>query len=102
MDWSTVLSTLVGVIAGGFINAYFSRQGSKELRREANELKKETDNLRRLTIMLMRLMDKADLIPIKWDENGNPLMTVGSEVTLRWRVETNDEDTGAKDNSSRE
>jgi len=32
MDWSTVISTLVGVIAGGLVNAYFSWQGSKELR----------------------------------------------------------------------
>jgi purine-cytosine permease-like protein len=38
MDWSTVISTLVGVIAGGLINAYFSWQGSKQLRREAKAL----------------------------------------------------------------
>jgi hypothetical protein len=35
MDWSTVISTLVGVIAGGLVNAYVFWQGSKELRREA-------------------------------------------------------------------
>ena len=102
MDWSTVVSTIVGVIAGGLINAYFSRQETKELRREANELKQETDNLRRLTIMLMRLLDQADVIPVKWDENDNPLMTVVSEADLRWRVESNDEDTAISDKGSRE
>jgi hypothetical protein len=42
MDWSTVISTLVGVIAGGLVNAYFSWQGSKELRREAKALRERT------------------------------------------------------------
>jgi uncharacterized membrane protein YgaE (UPF0421/DUF939 family) len=102
MDWSTVISTVVGVIAGGFINAYFSRQGSKELRREANELKQETDNLQRLTIMLMRLLDQANVLPVKWDENGNPLMTVESELKLRWYTESNDEDTPTDEEGSRE
>ena len=95
MDWSTVISTVVGVIAGGLINAYFSRRGTRELREEA-------DRLRRLTIMLMRLLDQAGVIPVKWDENGNPLMTVTATTppisTLfrktKPRKETPDEETG--------
>ena len=82
---------------GGLINAYFSWRGSKELRREANELKQETDHLRRLTIMLMRLLDQADLIPIKWDEQGYPLMTVGTSLDVRWRVEAKEEATEEAD-----
>ena len=102
MDWSTLISTVVGVIAGGLINAFFSRRGSKELRREANELKQETDNLRSLTIMLMRLLDQAKVIPVKWNENGNPLMTVESELKLRWRTESNKEETMTNEEGSRE
>jgi hypothetical protein len=102
MDWSTLISTVVGVIAGGLINAFFSRRGSKELRREANELKQETDNLRSLTIMLMRLLDQAKVIPVKWNENGNPLMTVESELKLRWRTESNKEETTTNEECSRE
>jgi hypothetical protein len=102
MDWSTLISTVVGVIAGGLINAFFSRRGSKELRREANELKQETDNLRSLTIMLMRLLDQAKVIPVKWNENGNPLMTVESELKLRWRTESNKEETTTNEEGSRE
>jgi hypothetical protein len=90
------------VISGGLINAFFSRRGSKELRREANELKQETDNLRSLTIMLMRLLDQAKVIPVKWNENGNPLMTVESELKLRWRTESNKEETTTNEEGSRE
>jgi hypothetical protein len=53
MDWSTVISTVVGVIAGGLVNAYFSRRGSRELRREANEIKK-------YNVMLIDFLDDAD------------------------------------------
>ena len=60
MDWSTVISTVVGVIAGGLVNAYFSWQGSKELRREAG-------NLRQLTKKLMLMMHDAELIKIELD-----------------------------------
>jgi hypothetical protein len=60
MDWSTVISTVVGVIAGGLVNAYFSWQGSKELRREAG-------NLRQLTKKLMLMMHDAELIKVEWD-----------------------------------
>jgi hypothetical protein len=63
MNWSTVISTVIGVIAGGLVNAYFSRQGSKELRREANEPKRETDNLRRLNVMLMRRLVPTGSLP---------------------------------------
>jgi hypothetical protein len=92
VDWSTVISTVVGVIAGGLINVYFSWRGSKELRREASELRQETNNLRRLTIMLMRLLDQANLIPVKWDEKSNPLMIVGTQTELQWRVEADEGD----------
>ena len=69
MDWSTVISTLVGVILGGLVNAYFSWQGSKELRREAS-------NLKQLTTKLMLMMDDAGLIDVEWDKDGNPLRVV--------------------------
>ncbi len=58
MDWSTVLSTVVGVIAGGLINAYFAWRGSKELRREAG-------NLKQLTTKLMLMMNDAGLIEVE-------------------------------------
>ncbi len=101
MDWSTVISTVVGVIAGGLISAFFSWRGAKELRREANELKQETDTLRRLTIMLMRLLDQADLIPVKWDEQGNPLMPVSKTLELRWQVKANEDDAETDEESRR-
>ena len=52
--------------------------------------------------MLMRLLDQANVIPVKWDKNGNPLMTVESELTLRWPTESNDEDTPTDEKGSRE
>jgi hypothetical protein len=64
MDWSTVISTVVGVIAGGLVNAYFSRRGSRELRREANEIKK-------YNVMLIDFLDDAGVIDVKRDAKGN-------------------------------
>ena len=66
MDWSTVISTMVGVIAVGLINAYFSWRGSRELRREANEIK-------RYTLMLIDFLDDAGVIDVKRDEKGNAI-----------------------------
>jgi hypothetical protein len=77
MDWTsiviTVVSTLVSIAVGGSITFLVTR---RYYVRASEDLRQETDNLRRLTIMLLHLMDQADLIPIKWDEQGNPLMTV--------------------------
>lgn len=75
MDWSTVISTIVGVIAGGLINAYFSWQGSKDLRREAG-------NLKQLTTKLMLMMDDAGLIKVEWDEEGNPIRIVELSASM--------------------
>jgi hypothetical protein len=69
MDWSTVISTVVGVIAGGLVNALFSWRSSHELRREAG-------NLKQLTTKLMLMMDDAGLISVEWDKDGNPLRVV--------------------------
>lgn len=103
MDWSTVISTIIGVIAGGLVTAFFSWQGSRELRREATELKQETDDLRRLNIMLMRLLDQAGVIPVKWDKQGNPLMTVTVESppisTLFRKTKVKDEATSSEESS---
>ena len=75
MDWSTVISTVVGVIAGGLVNAYFSWQGSKELRREAS-------NLKQLTKKLMIMMDDAGLIEVEWDKDGNPIRVVKVSASI--------------------
>jgi hypothetical protein len=95
MDWTSIVTTVLSVIIGGLITAYFSRRyyvkASGDLTKEAEELKQETDKLRRLTIMLMRLLDQAGLIPIKWDEQGNPLMTASGTADLRWQVEAKEE-----------
>ena len=56
VDWPSVLSTGVGVVAGGLINWYFSRRGSEELRKEAN-------NLRKLNGLTIRILDEANLLP---------------------------------------
>ena len=66
MDWSTVISTLVGVIAGGLVNAYFSWRGSRELRREADVIKK-------YNLMLIDFLDDAGVIDVKQDAKGNAI-----------------------------
>jgi len=69
MDWTSIITTVLSVIFGGLISAYFSWQGTKELRREAG-------NLQLLTKKLMLMMDDAGLIEAEWDEVGNPIRVV--------------------------
>ncbi len=88
MDWSNVLITVLSVLVGGLITAYFSR---RYYVKASEDLKQETDHLKRYNIMLLRLLDQAGLIPVKWDEQGNPLMEVTKSVTTYWRVEAKED-----------
>ncbi|MDP9456057.1 MAG: hypothetical protein M3Q60_09755 [Actinomycetota bacterium] len=88
VDWSNVLITVLSVLVGGLITAYFSR---RYYVKASEDLKQETDHLKRYNIMLLRLLDQAGLIPVKWDEQGNPLMEVTKSVTTYWRVEAKED-----------
>jgi hypothetical protein len=75
-----VLGLLVGVVAIGVSLVLYVR-ATRHLRQEA-------DKLRGLNIMMLHLLDKSGVIEgLKWDEHGNPLIEVGAEVDIRWRVE---------------
>jgi len=52
VDWSTIISTAIGVILGGIITAFFSWRATKELRSEANRL-------RQYNTALLRLLDPS-------------------------------------------
>ncbi len=73
MDWTSIITTVLSVIFGGLITAYFSR---RYYLKASEDLTNEVEKSRNLTIMLMRLLDQADAIPVKWDKDGNPLMSV--------------------------
>jgi gas vesicle protein len=100
MDWSTVISTLVGVIAGGLVNAYFSWQGSKELRREAKALRERTleleDAIERSKHHIISLGESLEeagttkLKKVKKGENGEWLRTVGKSMQILYNVEANE------------
>jgi glutamate-1-semialdehyde aminotransferase len=63
VDWGTVVSTVVGVLAGGGISAYFSWRGSQELRHEAERLRRQTE-------LLMRgLEEAAKAGNFEWNRN---------------------------------
>lgn len=82
MDWQPVLSRAVGVVAGGLFKEYSARQGSKELRQEA-------DRLRRLTLKLIQVLDGAGIIEVKeWDsETGEPSKwPVGKSTVVRYNI----------------
>lgn len=63
------------MIAGSLVNAYFSWQGSKELRREA-------DSLKQLTKKLMLMMDDAGLIEVELDKDKNPVRIVKVSASM--------------------
>jgi gas vesicle protein len=97
MDWSTVISTVVGVIAGGLVNAYFSWQGSKELRREAKALRERTleledaiERTKHHIISLGESLEEAGTTKLKKGENGEWLRTVGKSIQILYNVEANE------------
>jgi hypothetical protein len=61
----SALEIAAGIVAGSLINLLFSRQASKELRREA-------ERLRRHTNLILRAMHNAGLAEIRWNEHGEP------------------------------
>jgi hypothetical protein len=71
VDWTSVLEIAVGVLAGGAITAYFARQGSQELSREAKELKQEARELKQQTQLIMRMLREGLNIKVNQDAQGN-------------------------------
>jgi hypothetical protein len=71
--WSVVdvVEVAVGVVAGGFINWYFSRRASAELSREAERLRRETAKLRHHMRLLMRGLQNEGTVELTW-EQGEP------------------------------
>jgi hypothetical protein len=103
MDWSTVISTLVGVIAGGLVNAYFSWQGSKELSWEAKALWESTLGLeaaiqrtKHHIISLGESLEKAGTTKLKKGEDGEWLRTAGKSIQILYNVEANEPTEGSE------
>ncbi len=76
MDWSNVLSVLVGCLVTVLVSRRYYIKASEDL-------KQETDNLKQLTKQLMRMMDDAGLIEVEWDADGNPLRIVRASALIR-------------------
>lgn len=79
VDWLRVYSddaflslatTVLGVLLGGLVNAYFARQGTKELRREAA-------NLQKLNGLTIRILDEGGSLP----PNARPTKDVAGNYT---------------------
>ena len=70
MDWSTVVSTRKGMIAGCLINVFFSQRGSKELRREAKNLKQLTTRATQLHEFVLKQILLLERIPIMMAPKG--------------------------------
>jgi hypothetical protein len=66
LHWWSVLEISLGVVAGGLLNWLFTRQSSRELRREA-------ERLRRHTTLILRALEeavKAGNVEFARDEQG--------------------------------
>jgi gas vesicle protein len=62
---STFWYTVAGIVFGGAVSAavsyYFSRQGSKQLREEADKLLKETEDVRHYVNALISYLEAAEV-----------------------------------------
>lgn len=100
MDWSNILVTILSVLIGGLITAYFSR---RYYVKASEDLKQETDSLKQLTRMLMLMMHDAGLIEVEWAKDGNPIRVVrlGGEIrgqgSFSGRLEVGPSDDTKKD-----
>ncbi len=66
IDVSTAVSTVVGVVFGGLINAFFSWRASRELRREP-------ERLRQYNVALLRLLEPT-IHDVATVEGGDPIV----------------------------
>jgi len=72
VDWWSVVDVVevaVGVVAGGFINWYFSRRASAELTREAERLRRETVKLRHQMRLLLRGLQNEGTVEFTWEQS---------------------------------
>ena len=76
---STFLYGVAGILLGGLVTlrvaAYYSRQGSEELRTAANKLRQETEDIRHYINALISYLEAAGAIRVVRDENGRPIKT---------------------------
>jgi hypothetical protein len=72
---SALLYTLVGIVVGGLVAYYFSRQASKELQAEAETLRRETEDARHYVNTLISYLEAAGQIEVVRDEAGRPVQT---------------------------
>jgi hypothetical protein len=74
--WSAldVLEVAAGVVAGGFINWWFSRRASKELRSEAAALRRATEQAQEYTDALISYLERHEIIgKVPRDAQGRPI-----------------------------
>jgi hypothetical protein len=69
------LYVVVGVVLGGLIAYYFSRQASEELRAEADALQRETEDARHYVNALISYLEAGGQIEVVRDEDGRPIQT---------------------------
>ena len=72
---SALLYTLVGIVVGGLVAYYFSRQASKELQAEAETLRRETEDARHYVNALISYLEAAGQIEVVRSEDGRPIQT---------------------------
>lgn len=64
LDWSSIVSTVIGVAAGAAVSWHFALRSSEELRTEA-------DRLRRVANLTALGLKDAGLVDAKFDERGD-------------------------------
>lgn len=75
LDWGSIVSTVVGVVAGAAVSWHFARRSSGELRAEA-------DRLRRVANLTTLGLKDAGLVDAKFDKRGD-VKSVGVESRHR-------------------
>jgi hypothetical protein len=72
---SALLYIFVGIVVGGLVAYYFSRQASKELQAEAETLRRETEDARHYVNALISYLEAAGQIEVVRGEDGRPIQT---------------------------
>ncbi len=98
MDWTTLLSILIGALVTWVVAKWYYERAGRDLKEEAASLRRETEKVRHNSRATITWLKEAGLINPRVDpDTGEYLDIVGSQVEIRYNVEATPEDTEKSD-----
>jgi hypothetical protein len=98
VDWTTLLSILIGALVTWVVAKWYYERAGRDLKEEAASLRQETEKVRHNSRATITWLKEAGLINPRVDpDTGEYLDIVGSQVEVRHDVEATPDDNKQSD-----